>query len=193
MQLIWVLVCLLCTQANASQEQLRAGIGGTVNVPGYGGLADVDVILRNIGDNSQRQIKSDSAGKYYFACVDDGDYELTFRIQGFLTQKQELKYVFPRSYIIDVVMSIGDMGGEFGSGEYLVVSVLDSKTKTAIEGAEVIIDGEKLRTTNCGKTWRILPAGIYSIKINKNGYSQKDVVATITNKRVSIVAMLETK
>jgi len=191
MQLIGLFVFMLCIQASDSEEQLRNGIGGSVNVPGYGGLADVTVTLRKIGDNSQRQTKSDNAGKYYFACIDDGDYELIFSSRGFLTQKQELQYLYPRSYIVDVVMSIGDMGGEFGPGEFLVVSVLDFKTKKAIEGAEVIIDGDKLKTSDCGKTWRILSAGSYNIKIRKNGYAQKDVVAAISNRRASIVVMLE--
>jgi hypothetical protein len=191
MRLMFI-IALLCVQNYSIEEAAKSGIGGTVNVPHYGALAGAIVTLKNTSTNGQRQTKTGSDGKYFFECVDDGNYELIFEARGFLTQKQELQYTFqPVAWFIDAVMSLGKIGEQTGSGEDLMISVVDSQTLKAIEGAEVLVDGERFETSNCGKMWRILSRGSYKVEIKKRGYTKKEVVAKVDNKRVAIVVKLE--
>jgi hypothetical protein len=88
MRLLALFLFVSCIQDRAFDDQLIDGIVGTVNVPGYGGLANVAVTLRNINTDLQRQTGSNNAGKYFFECTDDGVYELIYAAKGFLIQKK---------------------------------------------------------------------------------------------------------
>ena len=67
----------------AAAAQAVAGVTGSVADPQSGLLPDVVMVLTNTATNERREIRSDRSGKFEFASLEPGDYQLEARLPGF--------------------------------------------------------------------------------------------------------------
>ena len=75
------LVIMLPLAGAAAQAIAR--VTGSVADPQSGLLPDVVMVLTNTATNERREIRSDRSGKFEFASLEPGDYQLEARLPGF--------------------------------------------------------------------------------------------------------------
>lgn len=178
-----------------SEPRIRDGIGGTVVDTTSLQVPAVSVTLISARTHATREMKTGADGRYFFERLEDGEYQLTFQVQGFLTQTfKGIHYSYPGEYTVDVKMVVGVQGQETSTGYFLIVRVLDSATNKPVENARIqlkeIIEHVVL-TDKCGRSWRILSPGTYRLRVEKEGYFSRELKVTIGNTRVSLDVLLK--
>lgn len=194
MQMAEILISALLSFQMARIPLIRDGIGGKVFDSNLLQLPGVTVTLVNTKTSQTRKATTPSGGAYFFDCVEDGEYELTFELNGFLTQSLKgLRYLYPGEKLVDAMMPVDDVGEGEGSGTFLVLHVLDAKTQKSIENATVRLGGENkaILTDKCGRSWRILAPGEYEVTIAKPGYKQRQLNVRVGIQRIFVEVPLE--
>lgn len=130
---------MLCSVANAQQLQ-TGGIEGTVTLddgsplPGVAVSAVADVMPK------ARATVTDADGQYRFAAMPPGDYELTFRMEGFATEKREFPVALQQRAIINVTMKDATFEGEIlVTAETPTIDTTSAELKASI--SQEVIEG----------------------------------------------------
>jgi Carboxypeptidase regulatory-like domain len=132
--LVAALVALVALVASAplAAQTLTGSISGVVRDDQAAILPGASVTLTG-RQGTQNQV-SDSEGRYRFAALEPGTYELSVQLQGFQTTKQsELIITAGRNLEIDLTMKVGGVAENVTVvGESPVVDVKSSATETTI-------------------------------------------------------------
>jgi hypothetical protein len=130
---------LLCSVAGAQQLQ-TGSIEGTVTLstgealPGVAVTATTDVLPK------ARATVTDSAGRYRFVSMPPGDYELTFEMAGFATEKRQFPVYLQQKSIINVQMRAAQFEDEIiVTAETPTIDTTSAELRSAI--TDEIIEG----------------------------------------------------
>jgi hypothetical protein len=191
MKMAGILISALLYFQTAAVPVIRDGIRGKVFDANLLQLPGVTVTLLNTKTNQTTKATTPIGGEYYFDCVEDGNYDLTFELNGFLTQSQKgIRYLYPGEKVVDAMMSIGHVGQ--GEGPFLILHVFDSKTQKSLESATIQRNGKDIAKTDaCGRSWDLLGSGEYEFTIAKPGYKTQQLKVKAGTQRISLEVHLD--
>jgi len=133
-----VLVAMLFVAASFAQET-TAGIQGTVKDQQGAVVNGATVELTSPSLIGTKSIKTDSSGKYQFAALPPGTYELTVTAPNFKTVKQNnLDLAAGRLPTIDIALQVGTVGETIEvSSAAPIVDVTQSKVQVSVSSEEM--------------------------------------------------------
>jgi len=172
-------------------------ISGRVVDAGGLPLPSVEVTLEQSNDEWKRSCTTDKDGMYYFDCLSEGDYSISFRSRGFITERME-NFTYNRlgSLTLNRTLELdhdryADIIFRVPSdepGKPLIIIVKDNRSSDYLEHAQVVISDAngilpKSATTNlCGNTSvHLVPGKSYSARISKNGFQEEVINFDMTD------------
>jgi len=125
-------VFLLCSVASAQQMQ-TGSIAGTVTLGDSEALPGVIVTATADVMPKVRSTVTDAAGDYRFVALPPGDYELTFSMPGFATEKRNFPVHLQQKAIINVEMKEAQFQGEIVvTAETPTIDITSAELKSSI-------------------------------------------------------------
>jgi hypothetical protein len=129
-------LCLLASSLQA--QQTLGGITGTVSDPTGGVLAGTSVTI--VGDQTQftRTQKSGDSGSYDFVNLPIGVYTLTFKHDGFETQKvPTITVQANRTVTVNATLQIGQVGQTITVEESPLINAVDTTNGYILDKAQI--------------------------------------------------------
>jgi TonB family protein len=103
------LLAITIPVAGFSAAQASATLSGSIIDPTDAALPGVRLVLKNVRSGSEYDVRSDSVGRYEFAGVTPGDYDLTATIAGFSTATVSVTLAAGERARRDVAMQVGSL------------------------------------------------------------------------------------
>src|SRR6267143_1750720 len=134
----------ICAAPTAAQSASAGSISGQVTDPQGATVPGVDVTLVEVATKSPRSTVTNDSGRYIFAVVPPGMYEITVSKSGFKVHKLTGERVSVGLVLtVDVTLELG--------------SVSETVTITSATGSELQTTNSTIGTTISGKELELLP------------------------------------
>jgi hypothetical protein len=201
------LIFLLLAMPLSSFSQVPRSIHGTIFDTGGLPLGGVTVILEKLNDLTNQSFTTGSDGIYHFDCLADGKYSLTFKHEGFITERMEdFTYKHPQSHTFDKILYIDPAVYEKGMHIYgrvdgtdrgIEISVKDDQS-ACVDDAVIAASNNKgvllksSKTDVCGKATIWLAHGNrYSVRISKDGFKEQVINVDLGEKGTMLEIRLD--
>jgi hypothetical protein len=100
-------ICLVGAASLWAQSTNTGNVAGTITDPSGAVLPGVTVTLSEISTSSTRTTVTNDAGKYFFANVDPGQYDISLSKQGFATVKSQAEVKVGTSTTLNLTLQVG--------------------------------------------------------------------------------------
>ncbi len=153
-----LLMCFCCSVL----AQTSGSISGEVRDEKQAVIPGATVTTRNISTNESRTTQTDTSGRYHFASLPVGDYELTVEGSGFAKYVQSgITLALNQSAVVDVTMKPG--------GVQEVVNIVENASMLNTSTAEVGTRFDERRLTELPLA---TTRSVYAIALSAPGVSQ---------------------
>ncbi|HET6978809.1 MAG TPA: carboxypeptidase regulatory-like domain-containing protein [Pyrinomonadaceae bacterium] len=153
-----LLVCLCCP----ALAQTSGSISGEVRDEKQAVITAATVTMRNIQTNESRTAQTNSDGRYHFASVPVGDYEITVESTGFAKHQQSgITLALNQSAVVDVTLKPGAVQE--------VVNVVENASMLNTSTAEV---GTRFDEKRLSELPLATTRSVYNIALSAPGVSQ---------------------
>ncbi len=142
-----------------------ASITGHVSDPSGAGVPGAQVTLKNNGTSATQNVNTDGQGRYTFADLGIGTYDLSATKSGFqTTTRTGVNVSVGASLVIDVTLAVGQTNQSVDvSAEAAQVETTDASVSSASQpdsDARTAFERPRLGTTDPACAWRLhLPVG----------------------------------
>ena len=160
-----LMVALLTCLCGAALAQTSGSISGEVRDEKQAVITGATVTVRNISTNETRTAQTNQDGRYHFAGVPVGAYEITVESSGFAKHQQSgITLALNQPAVVDVTMKAG--------GVQEVVNVVENASMLNTSTAEVgtLFDDKRLSELPLATT-----RSVYNVALSAAGVSQLNI------------------
>jgi hypothetical protein len=162
---VLVLIALVACCCGAALAQTSGSISGEVKDEKQAVITGATVTLRNIATNETRTVQTNSDGRYHFAGVPVGAYEITVESSGFAKHQQSgITLALNQSAVVDVTMKPGAVQE--------VVNVVENASLLNTSNAEV---GTRFDEKRLAELPLATTRSVYNIALSAPGVSQLNI------------------
>lgn len=104
--LFTLLCCALCETTVFGQQSDNGGLTGSVTDANRAAIPNATVTVTNLGTNAKRSATSNGDGRWTFAVLPLGNYEVTAVAEGFELVKQNVTVVTSQTTSVDLVLGV---------------------------------------------------------------------------------------
>ena len=162
---VLMLMALVACFCGAAIAQTSGSISGEVRDEKQAVITGATVTMRNISTNETRTVQTNADGRYHFAGVPVGSYEITVESSGFAKHQQSgITLALNQSAVVDVTMKPGAVQE--------VVNVVENASMLNTSTAEV---GTRFDEKRLSELPLATTRSVYNIALSAPGVSQLNV------------------
>ena len=135
---LWVLVLFVGSSCLSAQETVdRASLGGRVEDASGAVVRGAEVTARQEATNASVEAVTDGAGRFRFAYLQVGEYEVTIRREGFAEARRRVTLTIGAAFDLEAVLRAGSAQAVTVTAEAPVLEADRSQVAGTISQAEV--------------------------------------------------------